>query len=49
MTSTFSWRREEGENWKLMEGKDKKRKKRKEGGRGYIERNATWEKGGKRK
>ena len=33
MTSTFSWRREEGENWKLMEGRDKKRGMRKAGGR----------------
>lgn len=40
MTSTFSWRREEGANWKLMEGRDKKRRKwkagRKEEGREVI-------------
>lgn len=31
MTSTFNWRERGGENWKLMEGRDKKRRRR--GGR----------------
>lgn len=44
MTSTFSWRREEVENWKLMEGRDKKRRRRKAGGRVAI-----WGGGGNRK